>query len=215
MISKKDSEESFFYFRNFQNLDKYIMNKISGIYSITQISTGKRYIGSSVHIRQRWTSHRSSLNRNLNFNPHLQNAWNKYGHEDFIFEILEENISSEQLENKENEYISKFEIGNRETNTFDNTKGFNSHWAGRTGCVNPLNYKSGKDHHLYGVTSLFKGKTHSEETKKRISELQIGQPGRHTMPHTEESKKKMSESKKNKPWSDARREAQNKKKQGV
>ena len=68
---------------------------ISGIYSITQLSTGKRYIGSSININIRWTSHRSALNRNVSFNTHLQNAWNKNGYEDFLFEVIEGNILEE------------------------------------------------------------------------------------------------------------------------
>jgi len=119
------------------------------------------------------------------------------------------------LENKENEYMILFGIGNKETNTFDNEKGFNVHWAGRTGCLTPANQKSGTEHHLYGKPSPFKGRTHSEESKRRISELQTGRPGHHSVPHTEETKRKMSESKKNKPWSEARREAQKRRNKGV
>ncbi len=45
------------------------------------------------------------------------------------------------------------------------------------------------------------GKTHSEETKKKISEAQKGQKHRLGKTHSEESKKKMSESHKGQiPW---------------
>lgn len=197
--------------------------KITGIYSIRQISTGKRYIGSSVNIKRRWASHKSSLNRNLNFNPHLQNSWNKNGRDDFTFEILEDNVPENLLEDKENEYIVFYGIANKETNIFNNDRGFNIFWAGRTGCVNPTKYKKGKDHHLFGKTSTKKDKTFEEMYglekaiiwKKQISESQKGGPGRHITPHSEETKKKMSESKKNKPWSAARRAAQENRKQGV
>lgn len=49
----------------------------------------------------------------------------------------------------------------------------------------------------------------------KISESQLGGPGRHNIPHNEETKKKMSVSKKNKPWSLARRLAQENRKQGA
>lgn len=197
--------------------------KVTGIYSITQISSGKRYIGSSVNIKRRWASHRSSLRRNLNDNIHLQNAWNKYGEKDFLFEILESNVKEELLEDLENNYIIKFEIAIKDTNIFNHEKGFNMFWAGRTGCVNPESYKKGKEHHLFGKTSPKKNKTFEEmyglekaiEWKKQISESQKGGPGRHITPHSEETKKKMSDSKKNKPWSAARRAAQENRKQGV
>ena len=183
----------------------------SGIYSITHISSGKRYIGSSINIKQRWNAHRSALNRELCDNPHLQNAWTKYGKDNFLFEIIEDNILSTLLEDKENEYIAKYGIGTVGSNVFDSTKGFNTTWAGRTGCVDANKQKSGKDHHLFGKTSSKKGIKLSAEVRKNMSEGQQGKEGGHKKPHTDEAKQKMSVKMKNKPWSQARRDAQNKK----
>lgn len=187
---------------------------ISGIYSITHIATQKRYIGSSIHIKRRWNSHKSALNRGINDNPHLQNAWTKYGKDSFIFEILEENIPANLLEEKENEYIVLFGIADKNTNIFYNDKGYNTNWAGRTGCVNPANYKKGPGHHLYGTIGKNKGKIFSEEVRKNMSEGQKGKiTGRKGIPKTEEEKKKISDKKKNRPWSEARRLAQIKRKE--
>ena len=61
----------------------------SGIYRITCIVNKKIYIGSAVNLRQRWRSHRSTLQRNVHRNVILQHAWNKYGEQSFTFEILE------------------------------------------------------------------------------------------------------------------------------
>lgn len=60
-----------------------------GIYSITNILNGKRYIGQTYNFKDRWMRHRSYLKHNSEHNAHLQNAWNKYGASNFKFEIIE------------------------------------------------------------------------------------------------------------------------------
>lgn len=61
----------------------------SGVYIITNIVTGKIYIGSSYDIYRRWISHKSDLNLNKNKNIHLQRAWIKHGAKNFTFNALE------------------------------------------------------------------------------------------------------------------------------
>lgn len=61
----------------------------TGVYTITNTLNGKMYVGSSsASIKKRWSTHISTLNSNTHHNQHLQHAWNKYGKEVFIFEIL-------------------------------------------------------------------------------------------------------------------------------
>lgn len=57
-----------------------------GIYSITSPS-GKKYIGSSNNIPNRWRAHKLELKKGVHHSPYLQNAWNKY-QGDFKFEVL-------------------------------------------------------------------------------------------------------------------------------
>ena len=59
-----------------------------GIYKIVNILNKKSYYGSSVEIEKRWIRHKKDLKRNKHHNIHLQRAWNKYGEENFIFEIV-------------------------------------------------------------------------------------------------------------------------------
>lgn len=68
----------------------------------------KVYIGQSKDIHNRWIRHKSELNNNKHINNHLQNAWNKYGEDCFLFIILEECLESE-LNDKEVYYINKFD----------------------------------------------------------------------------------------------------------
>jgi len=68
--------------------------KVSGVYIIINIITNKYYIGSSTKsIYRRLQHHKASLIRGNHHNSHLQKAFNKYGVENFIFDILEEHPS--------------------------------------------------------------------------------------------------------------------------
>lgn len=64
-------------------------SKQAGIYSITSLVNGKRYVGSAVNIYQRWHNHKSYLKHNKHVNKHLQNHYNKYGEQDLIYTLLE------------------------------------------------------------------------------------------------------------------------------
>lgn len=64
-----------------------MLNK-SGIYKITNVFNNKCYIGSAVDIRKRWNAHKFHLNRNIHHSIKLQRAWNKYGEENFKFEVM-------------------------------------------------------------------------------------------------------------------------------
>ena len=61
---------------------------VSGIYKITSESQGKCYIGSSIHIRNRWATHRCQLKGNKHGNRYLQNVYNKHGMDDLTFEVI-------------------------------------------------------------------------------------------------------------------------------
>jgi group I intron endonuclease len=60
-----------------------------GIYLILSKATGRSYIGSAIHFKNRWTGHRSSFRRGDHYNPILLAHWDKYGEDDFEYWILE------------------------------------------------------------------------------------------------------------------------------
>lgn len=62
----------------------------SGIYKITNIITGDFYIGSSCQLNRRKRNHFISLERNISHSKILQRAYNKYGKDSFVFEVLAE-----------------------------------------------------------------------------------------------------------------------------
>lgn len=79
-----------------------------GIYCIENKVSGKKYIGQSIDIEKRWYNHINALELNYHGNIHLQRAWNKYGADNFDFYILEL-CTSEQLDEREVYYITKFD----------------------------------------------------------------------------------------------------------
>lgn len=77
-----------------------------GIYIITNINNGNRYVGSSKNMFNRLRDHIWDLQSNRHINSHLQNAWNKYGEENFEYGILCICTEEEKL-NKEQFFIDK------------------------------------------------------------------------------------------------------------
>lgn len=79
-----------------------------GIYKITNLVNNKIYIGQSKDVEHRIKDHISGLNHNKGHNPHLQNAWNKYGENNFKFEVIHILDSEDDLDYWEIYYIDKY-----------------------------------------------------------------------------------------------------------
>ena len=84
----------------------------SGIYKIVNLQTGKYYVGSTKDFKKRKQTHFSGLKNNYHPNKHLQNAYNKYGIDNFKFEIVEYvqeelllDIEQSYIDDSEKEYI--------------------------------------------------------------------------------------------------------------
>jgi group I intron endonuclease len=79
-----------------------------GVYSITNSVTGKIYIGSTtVDFENRWKSHKMELTNNRHGNQILQDDWNKYGGNAFIFEIVEIVKGKKEALKTEQEWLNK------------------------------------------------------------------------------------------------------------
>lgn len=90
------------------------MEKICGIYKITNTVNGKVYIGQSIHIKQRWKGHKKDAfwEKGANYDYPLYKAMRKYGYENFEFEVLEE-CPKEDLNNREQFYIQQYQSSKR------------------------------------------------------------------------------------------------------
>lgn len=91
------------------------------IYFIINKVNGKRYVGQTTDFSRRKHTHLKKLRTNTHENKKLQNAWNKYGEENFEFQRLTyEGIDSKDLDILEMDYISKYDSKN---NGYNNTDG--------------------------------------------------------------------------------------------
>jgi group I intron endonuclease len=105
ILQKPTTEEEFLAQREYRL--KLLFN--CGIYAIKNKINGKMYIGSSYNIKQRFTAHKSALKNNNHRNKHLQNAWNKYGEDNFEFIIIEHSSYPERILKRENINIKLFD----------------------------------------------------------------------------------------------------------
>ena len=126
----------------------------SGIYSITNLNNGKKYIGQTKNFQTRFKQHKKYLRNNKHPNDHLQYAWNQYGEENFHFEIIKK-CPINKLDEYENYYIKLFDTTNRK-------KGYNIlEYANE----NPVNKKEVRDK----ISNSQKGKKHTKEWKENAS----------------------------------------------
>ena len=60
-----------------------------GVYQITNIINGKKYVGSAKTFKTRAAGHASSLKNGKHQNKHLQASFDKHGADAFLFEVIE------------------------------------------------------------------------------------------------------------------------------
>lgn len=99
----------------------------SGIYIINNKINNKVYIGQSVDIDKRIKKHFNSLENGAHYNEHLQNAFNKYGRDNFLVDVLEE-CPIEKLNEREKYYIQLYDSASRD-------KGYNIEFGGNNSAV--------------------------------------------------------------------------------
>jgi group I intron endonuclease len=109
----------------------------SGVYTITNIINNKIYVGSStISVNTRLKQHKSQLKNNKHSNRILQNSYNKYGEENFIFEILEECLPEHCL-GIEQYWMNMLDVCNRKYGYNINVNASN-----RRGCKLTTNQKN-------------------------------------------------------------------------
>ena len=119
-----------------------------GVYQIRHIESSKRYIGSaasSAGFAKRWNEHRLALGKREHHSIKLQRAWNKYGADAFVFEILLY-CDAENCLMYEQTALDHFKPEYNVCYTAGNTRG----------------------------QTPFLGKTHSEASREKMSRAKIG-----------------------------------------
>lgn len=130
-----------------------------GIYMIKNLFNNKVYIGQSTNIDRRWNDHKNKLNNNKHENLHLQESYNKYGEDNFSFEIICK-CGKDELNDKEVYYINKFKSYMPE-NGYNLTKGGNSNIAFTESTIEKM-----RNSHEYEFVSILQYSTRKEFIKR-------------------------------------------------
>src|SRR4051812_34604196 len=84
---------------------------LPGVYVIENLLNGKRYVGSSLNMAERFETHRKQLQAGIHANKHLQAAWRKHGESAFTFSTIEEASTADILK-REQFWIDSLESSN-------------------------------------------------------------------------------------------------------
>ena len=159
----------------------------TGIYTITNLINNKIYVGSALAaFNKRFNQHKSDLKKNKHSNPHLQKAWNKYGKDNFIFEILETHPPEISI-SIELYWVNILNVRNSKYGY-----NINSPTEGRLGLKHTEESKLKMHFAQLGDKSHMYGKSLSKEHIEILIKKQTGKK------HTKESKIKMSKARKGK-----------------
>ena len=134
-----------------------MQNTNSGIYRIENIITRKVYIGQAKNLKKRYCDHISALRRNNHDNKYLQNAWNKYTEEDFVFSILEE--CNLQLLAQQEQYWTDY------YNCYDRKYGYN---INPSSTENPMLNQTHTPEAKAKISAKAKGRVMSEANKTAL-----------------------------------------------
>ena len=161
-------------------MDLSKITKETGIYCFENKANGKKYIGRSINSLRRVKSHLNELRLNKDECSYFQNAWNKYGEENFIVYVLEY-CDIETLSERETFYIKEY-----------NTKRPNGYNLNDGGDGN-VGYKPTEET-LLKLSISHLGKVLSEKSKSILSILNSGDKNPfYNRKHSDESRKKISE----------------------
>lgn len=148
------------------------------IYRIRNVVNQKFYVGSTVNSKERFRTHRNKLRNKKHHTPHLQAAWSKYGEECFVFEIIEEISSVEELQDAEDRWLEQH-VGQPYCYNAGLRSG--APWRGAPKEAHPMFGKPRADDTTKAISEAVKrryedptytpraGKRHIEETKAAIS----------------------------------------------
>ena len=181
------------------------------IYKIVNLVNDKFYVGSTTNKKVRFREHRKQLRGNRHHCKHLQASWNKYGEEKFDFCVIEEVPDGKSLSEAEDKYLKEH---------FGKAHCYNSGAA----AVAPWRGIYGDKHFNFGkemagsqkqqISQSLKdfyaqdyhnhprvGKTHTEETKAKISASKKANPSPHWegKERSEETRQKIGDTQRGKP----------------
>ena len=180
----------------------------TGIYTITNLLNNKIYVGSTIlSFNKRFNQHKHLLRKNKHHSKYLQNSWNKYGEENFVFKILDY-VLPEFCLSTEIYWINLLNAKNVNYgyNTNDPEKGRLGVLHTKESKLKMRNAQLGEKSHMYdkklsekqiqNLKEFHIGRKHTENTKLKISILKKGKQLKEDNPfygkkHTTETLEKL------------------------
>ncbi len=161
-----------------------------GIYQIRNLTTGKKYVGSSKNFEKRRQDHWRALRKGKHKNPHLQNAWNMYGESDFEFVVLEECLPEERL-NREQECLDTrdYEYNISQKADSPRKEKLSDEHRKKLSIAHMGHRRTKESREKQSITMV--GRIVSEETRRKISATNTGKKA--IAPMSEETRRKISE----------------------
>lgn len=160
------------------------------IYEIQCSHSGKSYVGQTTRgLKSRWAKHVEFARRGGK--THLAAAIRAYGPDAFTIQVLEECPDRQQLNDRESFWINQKDSLNQGYNL--TTGGDAREWSlesrQRFSANHPLRGKTGSEHPAFGyhhtpeaverIRESSQGRQHSEETKRVLSEKNMGEANPH------------------------------------
>lgn len=163
----------------------------SGVYTITNMVDSKQYVGSSQDIQLRWQQHRTQLRTNSHHSHYLQRAWNKYGEDAFIFQMIEKTPPDRCVE-REQYWINTLNPAYNLLPTAGSPRGYRASESTRaklSAVAKTRNPPMLGKHHTEmtrtkiaqtrkerGIPAPSKGEALSEERKAKLRAAKLGKP---------------------------------------
>ncbi|HHZ02294.1 MAG TPA: GIY-YIG nuclease family protein [Tissierellia bacterium] len=166
-----------------------------GVYAIKNRTNNKMYIGQSVNVRKRKSYHLWLLRTNNHFNPKLQSAFNKYGEENFEFVILEK-CNKDELDDKEIKYINRYNTINDGYNICEGGEGSLGRTLSEETKQKISNANTGRKQDEVAKkrkSEIMKELWKTAEYRKKMKQRPKPKPWNKGRRHTEEEKKHLSE----------------------
>jgi group I intron endonuclease len=179
-----------------------------GVYKISNSLSGRYYIGYSTNIERRFTSHRRKLKKNCHDNIFLQRAYNLDGEDKFKYDIIHDCDTEDEAKEIELQYLTDLSIRDKLYNLNYNNSGGDllTHHPNKEEIRNKIlsshketiskmtpeerKQKYGKP----GENNGMFGKTHTDEVRKKISEINKGRQSHNKGKNlSDKTKQKMSE----------------------
>jgi group I intron endonuclease len=182
------------------------------IYKATNLINGRVYVGKTIcRFKQRMANHISAAKSKRRIGA-FHNAINKYGAENFKWEIIDQCLLPDMLCELEKKYIEQFNC--KTPNGYNMTDG----GEGMVGYVPSKETKKKRSISMAGKTPsrlaitnsiiVRKGKSLSLEHIQKLREAKLGKVYRMGFSLSDETKRKISQTKKGVPWTQKRRDAQ-------